>query len=234
MQNRIGEFVKDLSDVYYQIVSRNESSYPITISDVKVFSQYFKINPDDQSQNDFITQRIKMDVNNFEDETKYILLDTTFKLYYNDPRTSYFGNYIQNYPAKCFLNGLRLSSLNLRLIDHIKYYELNTKDNDDRVLLSSSNYYLEPELMNTPSIIRIKENNSFELANTNNSIEIQYKAGFANNVFTSMPEEIKIALAQLVAYNIDVKNQICNDQYSDNIRAIYDKYRKFNITQFIY
>lgn len=234
MQNRIGEFVENLLDINYEIVSRNTTSYPIAISDVKFFSQYFKANPDDVSQNDFITERIKMDVNNFENETKFILLDTTFKIYYNNPKTSYFGNYIKKYPPKCFLNGIALSSLNVRSIESIKYYHLNTIDNEERKLVDSFYYYTEPETMNFPLVIRMKENYYLELANTHNSIEIKYKAGFENNVFTNLNQEIKTALAQLVAYNVDVKNNFCNELYNHNIEEIYDKYKKSGISKFIY
>ena len=40
-------------------------------------------------------------------------------------QTSYFGNYIQNYPPQHFLNGISLSSLNLRDIIGINYYDIN-------------------------------------------------------------------------------------------------------------
>jgi hypothetical protein len=107
-------------------------------------------------------------------------------------------------------------------------------DNQPRILLPSSNYYTEEELQGIPKIIRVMDNSYIHLPQVNNSIEIKYSAGYENNNFTAMPDDIKTALAQLVAYNIDIKNEVCNYEYVDNINAVFSKYRRYDITKFVY
>lgn len=227
------EIIVDLNNAYIQ-KTRNINSYPITISEVKQWSKYFQANPSDTSQDNILLQNIKFSVKNFEEETGFVILDTTIKTYYNDKRTGYFGNYIKNYPKNFYINAIRLCNLNVRNIENIKYYEINTKDNESRILLSPTKYYVSDELLKTPKVIRMMDDCYIDLQLTDLSIEITYKAGYENNNFTNLPDDIKTCLAQLSARNFDTIKEVCNELYDLDIMSVYDDYKKHNINRFIF
>lgn len=195
-------------------VSIDLSPYPITLSEVKLYSFYFKDNGADVTQDSYIENvLIPKIVRNWEDDTKYLILDQTVKTFVPDLQRI-------NSPDL----EMPLNALNVREIDHVKYYPSNWDEEDAKTELTEDEYFFTDELNRTPKSLRIKkETGAISLYPMTNNLEVQFKGGFAGNSFASLNPEIKQALLMQVALAIDVKNGYCDDFYSDAIKEVYAK-----------
>lgn len=196
-------------------VSRDISSYPITLEDVKAKSFYFKDNPDDESFDSYIeTFVIPKVVNDWEETTKFILLDSEIKAYI---------------PNLEFINSnrlpLSLEQLNIRSIDSLKYFEYDINLPAERVQINSDYFSKSEELKKVP--INIYLHNSLlplHLYPITNNLECSYKAGFEDNDFDNIPVDIKDCLAAQASIIFDVKQGYCDNYYLDFIAKTYDDY----------
>ncbi len=196
-------------------VSRNTSSYPITLDDVKDKSFYFKDNPDDDTLDsyieDFVIPKI---ISDWEDSTKYILLDTETK------------SFVPNIE---FINSnrlpLSLNHLNVRSIESLKYYEYDVSLPATKTEITSSYFSTSEEIKVTPKKIYLHYSLlPLRIYPVENNLECSYLAGFENNVFTTLSQEIKDCLAAQASLVVDVKQGYCDNFYIDFITKVYDDY----------
>lgn len=196
-------------------LSTNKNSYPITIEDVKAKSFYFKDNPEDDTFDDYITNFIiPKVVDNWEDETKYILLDSTIQ------------SFVPNIE---FINSNRLAisldNLNVRNVSNIKYYEYDTDLPESKVILDSDYYNLSQESKKTSRKITLRTDVlPLQLFPIENNLECNYVAGFEDNDFTDLDVDIKNCLASQASIIFDVKQGYCDNYYRDFIEDVYNKY----------
>lgn len=198
-----------------QTISRDTSSYPITLADVKDKSFYFKDNPDDDSFDDYIEDFvIPKIISDWEDTTKYILLDSEIK------------SFIPNIE---FINSqrlaLKLKHLNIRSLEELKYYEYDVELPDNKTEITSDYYNVSDEL--NKIVRKIYLNYSLlplRIYPIENNIECSYLAGFADNDFTNLSQDIKDCLAAQASVVFDVKQGYCDNYYVDFISKVYNDY----------
>ncbi len=199
-----------------KIISRDSSSYPITIETVKAKSFYFQNNPEDESQDTYITEvLIPAVVRNWERNTGYLILDTTIQ--------SFVPN-IQN--INSFKLEIPFSNLNIRSIESIKYYPSCWDEIETKTTMDLADYKISQEILRKPSSFRLSKNScSLCIYPISNNLEANYSGGFLDNDFSTLDQEIKDALNMQAAVAIDTKNGYCDDYYSG---LIYDAYSKFS------
>lgn len=202
-------------------VTRNTTTFPISIDDVKSYAKYFrKGDPLDISQDAFIDKMITRAVHNWENETGFLLLDQTFN-------TSLYNqvNIFSNFKAS-------ITRLNVRSFGDIYYYPKNWNGLDVKSTLATDTYFFTEESGRTPAIFQLQGTACLSLYPVYNNLELDIVAGYENNDFTNMPQDIKDALAMMTADIIDVDNDICGCDgfYSQEIHAIY---KKFTIPQLV-
>jgi hypothetical protein len=211
--------ITNFNDV--EIVTRNTISYPITVDDVKAYSKYFrKTDPSDTSQDAFISKMIARVVDGWEAETGFLLLDQTFK-------TSLYN---QEYIYHHFIG--RFTRLNLRSFGDFLYHPRDWNETDAKIILSSDNYIIHSELNTTPAMFQLSSDNQYlSLYPAYNNLETEVVGGYDSNDFSSMPQEIKDALAMQVSDIIDADNDICGCDgfYSQEVKRIYCKYTIFTV-----
>lgn len=196
-------------------ISRNTTTYPITVVEVKARSQYFAVNPDDATLNSYITSiLIPKVVFDWEKSTGYILLDTSIQSFI---------------PSLQLIRGQQINilykHLNIREFTNIKYYPCNWNFSDAKTIFDNSNYFFIPEISNQPAKLNFKEDYlPIEFYPIENNLECNYLAGFADNNFTSLNSLVKDALASQVALAVDILKGYCQDLYSDIIKEIYSEY----------
>lgn len=196
-------------------VSRNKNSYPITLDDVKDKSFYFKDNPDDDSLDDYIEDFvIPKIVSDWEDSTKYILLDTETK------------SFVPNIE---FINSnrlpLSLPQLNVRSVESVKYYEYDVALPSTKTTITDSYYSVSDEVKVTPKKIYLHYSLlPLRIYPIENNIECSYLAGFEDNDFTNLSQDIKDCLAAQASLVIDIKQGYCDNFYVDFITKVYDDY----------
>lgn len=197
-------------------LSKNESSYPVTLADVKKFCQFYIDNPSSTKYDSEINSIwIPAFVDDWESDTNFILLDTSITAYLPDIQTI-----LKPYTDIAF------QSLNIRAVSNFKYYPYNWNSSDAKTTLDSSLYLLSDEI-NTVSIkFNIKENSlPFSLYPKKNNLETTYTCGYADNDFTNTPKEIINAIAMQIAMYIDVnEGLICEGKYIPFIEKTYAKY----------
>lgn len=191
-----------------EIISRDTSSYPITVAEVKVYSQYCQINPTDTTVDPLIQNVIAEYVDSWEEHTKYLILDQTIK------------SYIPNLSIVTGDCPLLLNFLNVRTIENIKYYPSNWNRSDAKTTLT--NFWITPELLKIPRSIRSSE--LLDLFPVENNLETQIKGGFEDNIFTNLKGEIKQALIYGSAQVFDSSKGICAGTYTSRILQISNKY----------
>jgi hypothetical protein len=198
-----------------QIVSRNKTSYPVTLADVKLKSLYYQDNPTDTSQDSFVNDfLIPTIVDNWEYSTNYLLLDQNLKTYV--PNIQYIND-----------NSLEMSLyyLNIRSVENVSYFPLEWNEVDPKTILPSTDYLVTTELLKTSSKLKIKKDNlPIILFNITNNLQADILAGFENNDFTNLDPEIKEALAMQVATALDVREGYCKGYYKEKIEEIYEKF----------
>ena len=203
-------------------LTRDDSTLPITVDDVKAYSQYFNYGElVDISLDTHILRRIKNVITNWESETGFLIYDQTFK-------TSLYNqvNLFQGFKA-------RLTRLNVRAFGDILYYPENWNNTDAKSTLSTDNYYFIPERDTDPAVFQLKEDICYiNLYPVYNNLEITITAGYEANDFTNMPQDIKDCLAMSVADIIDVERQICgcDGMNALEVQRIYRKYTAYTAT----
>ena len=202
-----------------KITTINTSSYPITINDIKLKSEYFNLNSTDTSLDNYIQNIVIPNIiRNWEFETKYFILDQRLVNYLN-----FIDKYLYFY-----INGndfLSLNALNVRQINSIKYYPCDWDNIAPKTTLDNNFYYFTPELLANPMKFKIKDDNSIlRLYKIENNFEIDFNAGFLNNNFSTLNPEIKDCLAMQGATVIDRKQGFCSGAYDAIIADCYDKF----------
>lgn len=212
--------ITNFSDV--KILTRNITTYPITVDDVKSYSKYFrKTSLLNTSQDAFIAKMIARVIDGWESETGFLLLDQTLK-------TSLY-NQLQIYPN---FKG-RLTRLNIRSFGDILYHPCTWNTIDAKEVLSTDIYYITPEVNTTPAIFQLKDGVcSLDLYPVYNNLEITLNGGYEDNDFTNMPQDIRDCLIMQCSDIVDVDNDICGCDgfYSQEVKRIYKKYTAFTTT----
>lgn len=194
-------------------VSKDISSYPITLSDVKDKSEYFRQNPSDTSFDNYINNVvIPMIVFDWEKTTKYIILDRTVQAFVPDL-------------SMVLSEQLNISfqHLNIREFTSFKYYPKTWNYTDSKSDIE--NYFIVPEAGRDSALFNIKEQYlPLEIFNIRNNFECNYKAGFEDNDFTNLDSLVKNALSAQAAMVIDSKTGFCSDFYSYIVEEAYANY----------
>lgn len=206
-----------------QILNENTTTYPIVLVDIKSKSQYFTQNTTDTSKDLYIQNVIIPNlIKNWEENTKYILLDKTM-VNFLEVNENYINQVIDS------SDYLSTNCLNIREINSVKYYPWDWNNANQKTTLDPANYYFTNELLKTPKKFILK-NDITELClfRIENNFQIEFKAGFLNNNFTDLKPQIKDCLSMQGAMIIDGLNGFCNDIYSE---VIQDCYSKFSIAE---
>jgi len=201
-------------------ITRNATSYPISIADVKGYSNYFRTTVD-TSQDDYIDKMIAQVVDNWEDETGFLLLDQTFK-------TSHSNTYLIHSAIP-----LGLTRLNVRSFGDILYYPYVWDQTSPMQILATDQYFWQPERGTDPAIFSLNDGiRCLELWHSNHNFETTITAGYALNNFTAMPRDIKNCLAMQVADIMDARQEDCSNKsfHMDEVKRVYRKYKAFTTT----
>lgn len=210
--------ITNFSDV--KTLTRNITSYPVTVADVKAYSEYYS-KSSDNTKDAFIEKLIAQAVLNWESETGFLLLDQTFKTSLYNQRAIY-----QNFKG-------RLTKLNIRSFGNILYHPCNWNQADAKEILSTDLYYWTPESGTTPAMFQLKSGVChLELFEVYNNLETTITGGYALNNFTNIPQDIVTCLAMQCAELFDARNGVCGCEgfYSDEVSRIYQKYTPYTIT----
>ncbi|MFT6842661.1 MAG: hypothetical protein ACJASR_001430 [Psychroserpens sp.] len=200
-----------------KIISRNTSSYPIDLADVKEKSAFYEENPTDTSMDNYVINTLIPNiVDDWEESTNYLLLDQVIKAYVPDLQ---------------FINSnsleIGLNYLNIREVNSIKYYPSNWNEEAIKTILNSTNYIITEELLKISSKLKIKkEYLPITLFNITNNLESEIQAGFASNDFSTLNPQIKEVLSMQAATAVDVRQGYCKGFYNE---IIYELYEKFSI-----
>lgn len=195
-------------------LSKNTTSYPITIDDVKAYSKYFrKNNPTDTTQDTFIQQMIVRAVSDWEAETGFALLDQTLKI-------ALYNIIYLNSNLKA-----RITRLNVRSVEDVLYHPTTWNQSDSKVVLDQDRYTISPELGTMPQIFQLNDC-TLSLYKIYNNLETNIVCGYENNDFTNLPQDIKECLIMQVSDIIDIDNDICDCQgfYGGEVQRIYKQY----------
>ena len=134
------------------------------------------------------------------------------------------------------VGGYKISDIELTYLDGVtsniqtQINSINTNNSN----LSNQIYGLQLTDLSHNILLSQHTNQIYWLQLTDLSIEITYKAGYENNNFTNLPDDIKTCLAQLSARNFDTIKEVCNELYDLDIMSVYDDYKKHNINRFIF
>lgn len=203
-----------------QELTRNITSYPITVADVKDYSKYYR-KTSDNTKDDFIEKLIAQAVLNWENEVGFLLLDQTFKTSLYNQREIYQG-----------FKG-RLTRLNIRSFGNVLYHPCNWNEVDAKQILSTDLYFWKTESGTTPATFQLKSGVPYlELFEVYNNLEVTITGGYALNNFTTMPQDIKNCLIMQVANLFDAdNNEGCGDGfYAYEVNRIYSKYKPYTLT----
>lgn len=197
-------------------ISRNVSSYPVVLNDVKTFSQFYIDNPASTKYDNIINNIwIPAFVNDWEMSTSFILQDTSVQAFVPNIGTilSYYAD-------------INFDSLNIRSISSIKYYPENWNQSDDKTTLDSAKYLVSDEIQNISKKLNIKkEYLPLNLYAKTMNLEANYTCGYSLNNFSAIPQEIKNAIAMQVAMKIDNGEGLgCDEALVPFIEQTYSKY----------
>lgn len=204
-----------------QELTRNKTSYPITVADVKAY-----LKSSDNTKDAFIETLIAEVVLNWESETGFLLLDQTFKTSLYNQRAIY-----QNFKG-------RLTKLNIRSFGNVLYHPCGWNQADAKEILSTDLYYWMPESGTTPAMFQLKSGVChLELFEVYNNLETTITGGYALNNFTNIPQDIVNCLAMqcaelFEARLVDPRITVCSCKgfYSYQVDRIYQKYTAYTIT----
>ena len=210
--------ITNFSDV--KILTRNITSYPVTVADVKGYSKYYR-KSGDNTQDAFLEKLIIQTVLNWESETGFLLLDQTFKTSLYNQRAIY-----QNFKG-------RLTNLNIRSFGNILYHPCNWNQADAKSILSTDLYYWTPESGTNPAMFQLKSGVChLELFEVYNNLETTITGGYELNNFTTMPQDIMNCLAMQCSDIFDADNEMCGCEgfYSYEVKRTYQKYTPYTTT----
>lgn len=196
-------------------ISRDTSSFPIDLDDVKARSEYFRLNPSDDSFDTYISSVIiPKVVLDWELATGYLLLDTSVQAFV--PSLQLIRTEQIN---------ILFEHLNIREFTNIKYYPYDWDYSETKTTFDSSNYFLIPETGRSPAKLNFKDAYlPIQLFGMENNLEANYKAGFEENDFTDLSDIITDALATQVAMIIDSRNGLCQNFFSEPTSLAYANY----------
>jgi hypothetical protein len=197
-------------------ISRNVSSYPVLLSDVKTFSQFYIDNPTSTKYDSIINSIwIPAFVRDWERSTSFILLDTSIQAFVKNIGTvlSYYAD-------------INFDSLNIRSVSSVKYYAESWNQTDDKLTLETAKYSISDEVKNISKKLNIKKDYlPLVLYNKTLNLEANYTCGYAANNFASLPQEIKNAIAMQIAMKIDSGEGLgCDQEFAPFIEQTYAEY----------
>ena len=200
-------------------LTRNTATLPITPAEVRAVAQYFNGNRDDTTIDAEITRYILQGVFNWENETRFLLLDQTFKTFL----------YNEYYITHKFI--ARLPVLNVYSVDNIKHHPCDWNYTDAKITLDPTLYFTTPEAGTDPIKFQLR-GGCLKVFEMYNNIEFNGKGGYVNNNFTNMPLEIKDALILMVADILDARKGLCACQgaFYGEVLARYKKHTAYNIS----
>lgn len=200
-------------------ITQNATTLPITPAEVRAISQYFNDQRDYTGIDAEISQYILEAAFNWENETRFLLLDQTFKVFlYNE----YYIT--QNFIA-------RLPVSNVYSVDGIKYHPSDWNYTDAKITLDPELYFITPEAGADTMKFQLRCG-SFEVFKMYNNLEFNGKGGYENNDFTNMPLEIKRALILMTADILDARKNLCECQgaFYKEVLSRYKKRTAYNIS----
>jgi hypothetical protein len=180
-------------------LSYNQTSYPITLADVKLYSKWFDINSTDTSIDTWIESFvIPKAVEQFESSSGYLILDQTFQATIRS---------LQSPIYQTFQAGL--IHLNVRSVDGVLYYPCDWEGVDARTTLDTEGYFFIAEQGNAPYTFNLKSC-YLSFYEIQNNIQTSYAGGFEENDFTSLPIDILEALKMYAADLVDIRKNMCD------------------------
>lgn len=200
-------------------LTQNTTILPITPEEVRAISQYFDGKRDSTDIDAEVSQYILEAVFNWENETRFLLLDQTFKVFlYNE----YYIT--QNFIA-------RLPVSNVHSVDNIKYHPSDWNYTDAKITLDPTLYFITPEVGTDTMKFQLRSD-CLEVFKMYNNLEFNGKGGYENNNFTNMPLEIKRALILMTADILDARKGYCACQgaFYNEVLSRYKKRTAYNIS----
>ena len=200
-------------------ISQNKTTQPISLNDIKQSgllsdSIYASDIIGTTTHDKKIENAIKISTENWESETKYILFDTTFQ--------GYFTKLLS-------IDSFEMDILNFRTIESFQYlpqdWELGGAYTNLDFATNPLTIYTETQ--SQPTIIKLKEELLLSRQSNPNKVKVLYKAGFANNDFTNLKDDIKDALIKqtIIILEKTLGLDSCNDIYQQEITQTYKKYK---------
>ena len=198
-------------------LSYNDTSFPITLEDVKFHSKWFDENENDTTLDTYIQNFvIPQAVKSFEIATGFLIQDQTYSATINS---------LQSPIYQCFRAGL--IHLNVRSVNDVLYFPCNWNGIDERSILDTGSYIFTEASGNVAKHFYLKSC-YLSFYEIENNIKVSYSAGYENNDFTNIPKDIKNCLAMYSADLIDIKKGLCEGQGQHDgwIRQTVNKYRR--------
>ena len=195
----------------------NQTSYPITLADIKAYSRWYIENPTDTTFDTWVEQvAIPIAIEEFENKAGYLILDQTFQATIRSLQSPIY----ETFQAE-------LIHLNIRSINDVLYYPCDWNNTDAKTILDTENYYFTAEQGNTPYIFNL-EKCYFSFYEIQNNIQTSYTGGFQDNNFTNLPVDILKALKMQVSDIIDITRGLCGCEgfYSGLISQTINKYSR--------
>lgn len=196
-------------------ITRNTSSYPIILSDIKGRSEYFRQNPTDATLDNWINQIIiPKIIYDWEKSTGYLILDQTIQAQVPDL-----------WVIRQEQINITFEHLNIREFSSIKYFPENWNYTDPKLVFEASDYFIIPEISRKAARLNFKQEKlPITIYACHNNLEANYKAGFQNNNFTDLNPLIKDALSSQAASMVDAKTGYCQDFDATIVEEVYSQY----------
>jgi len=197
-------------------LSYDETTFPITIADVKFQSKWFQTNPTDTSLDTYITNDvIPVCIAEFEKETGFLIQNQTYKATIPSLQSPIYKTF-----------KAQLIHLNVRSVNDVLYYPCNWNGSDAKTILATENYNWLNEEGDTSKIFELKPC-YLDFYEMPNNFEVTYAGGYLN--FANMPKDLKRGLAKYAADLVDVRQELCdcNSIYREFVNSIVRKYRRY-------
>ena len=180
-------------------LSYNQTSYPITLADVKAYSRWFETSPTDTSIDTWIENFvIPKAVEQFESTSGYLILDQTFQASIRSLQSPIYETF-----------QVELIHLNVRSVNDVLYYPCDWNNTDAKTILDTENYYFISEQGNAPYVFNLKSC-YLSFYEIQNNIQTSYAGGFEDNDFTNLPVDILETLKMYAADIVDIRKNICD------------------------
>ena len=200
-------------------ISQNKTTQPISLSDIKqsglLSDSIYASDIENTAKYDKkIEDAIKTATQNWESETKYILFDTTFEGYFSQALS---------------IDSFEMDVLNFRTVESFQYLPQGWELGGAYTTLdfTTNPLTIYPETQSQPTIINLKEELLLSRRSNPNKVKVLYKAGFANNNFTNLKDDIKDALIKQTIIILEkiLGLESCNDIYIQSVAEAYKKYK---------